>query len=226
VSKYVEARPLLQTMTEHFKRQEERASKRAGGEEDYDEGKYHESLLGQQHGSKTSLLPHQTKTTPCVPGVEEHLEDEDEEDVYILSKVGDVVHALFSTHRDAFLPAFERLLPHFTRLLQPGRPWSDLQWGLCIFDDLLEYTGNPTAAVCCGQCCGPGSEVGSETFCRIRSRIRNELFRIQIRAVRIRNEFEAKISLIKFTISQPNAQLNVSLYHTILIAGVGSGSGV
>jgi hypothetical protein len=74
--------------------------------------------------------------------VEEHLEDEDEEDVYILSKVGDVVHALFSTHRDAFLPAFERLLPHFTRLLQPGRPWSDLQWGLCIFDDLLEYTGN------------------------------------------------------------------------------------
>jgi hypothetical protein len=35
-------------MTEHFKRQEERASKRAGGEEDYDEGKHHESLLGQQ----------------------------------------------------------------------------------------------------------------------------------------------------------------------------------
>jgi hypothetical protein len=27
-------------MTEHFKRQEERASKRAGGEEDYDEGKH------------------------------------------------------------------------------------------------------------------------------------------------------------------------------------------
>ena len=74
--------------------------------------------------------------------MEEQLEDEDDEDVYILSKVGDVVHALFSTHREAFLPAFERLLPHFTRLLQPGRPWSDLQWGLCIFDDLLEYTGN------------------------------------------------------------------------------------
>ena len=75
-------------------------------------------------------------------GVEEQLEDEDDEDVYILSKVGDVVHALFSTHREAFLPAFERLLPHFTRLLEPNRPWSDLQWGLCIFDDLLEYTGN------------------------------------------------------------------------------------
>ncbi len=43
MSKYVEARPLPQTMTEHFKRQEERASKRAGGEEDYDEGKHHKS---------------------------------------------------------------------------------------------------------------------------------------------------------------------------------------
>jgi hypothetical protein len=74
-------------------------------------------------------------------GVEEQLEDEDDEDVYILSKVGDVVHALFSTYKDSFLAAFERLLPHFTRLLQQGRPWSDLQWGLCIFDDLLEYTG-------------------------------------------------------------------------------------
>jgi hypothetical protein len=31
-------------MTEHFKRQEERASKRAGGEEDYDEGKRNKAL--------------------------------------------------------------------------------------------------------------------------------------------------------------------------------------
>jgi hypothetical protein len=65
-----------------------------------------------------------------------------------------------------------------------------------------------TAAVCCGQCRGSGSEVGSETFCRIRSRIRNELFRIQIRAVLIRNGFETKISLITFTFSQPNAHLD------------------
>ena len=46
------------TLIEHFKREEERAGKRAGGEEDYDEG------------------------------VEEQLVDEDDEDVYILSKVG------------------------------------------------------------------------------------------------------------------------------------------
>lgn len=102
---------LDKTMVEHFKRAEERAGKRAGGEEDYDEG------------------------------VEEQLEDENEEDVYILSKVGDLVHAMFSTHGEAFLPAFEKLLPLFSKLLEPTRPWSDLQWGLCIFDDLIEYTG-------------------------------------------------------------------------------------
>jgi len=98
-------------MTEHYKRQEERAGKRQGGEEDYDEG------------------------------VEEQLEDEDDEDVYILSKVGDVVHAVFSQYRESWLPQFERLLPQFSKLLEPNRPWSDLQWGLCIFDDLIEYTG-------------------------------------------------------------------------------------
>jgi len=32
-------------------------------------------------------------------------------------------------------------VPHFSKLLEQGRPWSDLQWGLCIFDDLIEYTG-------------------------------------------------------------------------------------
>merc|ERR1712241_984253 len=66
---------------------------------------------------------------------------EDDEDVYILSKVGDVVHAIFSQHKESFLPQFERLLPKFSKLLEPNRPWSDLQWGLCIFDDLIEYTG-------------------------------------------------------------------------------------
>ena len=73
------------------------------------------------------------------------LVDEDDEDVYTLSKVGDVVHAVFSQYKEAFLPQFERLLLKFSALLEPTRPWSDTQWGLCIFDDLIEYTG-PTSA--------------------------------------------------------------------------------
>jgi len=102
---------LDKTLDQHYVRQTERAGKRQGGEEDYDEG------------------------------VEEQLEDEDDEDVYILSKVGDVMHAVFSQYKAAWLPQFERLLPKVSQLLEPARPWSDLQWGLCIFDDLVEYTG-------------------------------------------------------------------------------------
>merc|ERR1711881_23886 len=48
---------------------------------------------------------------------------------------------VFSQYKAAWLPQFERLLPKVSQLLEPARPWSDLQWGLCIFDDLVEYTG-------------------------------------------------------------------------------------
>merc|ERR1719461_2677570 len=102
---------LDKTLEQHYVRQTERQGKRQGGDEDYDEG------------------------------VEEQLEDEDEEDVFTLSKVGDVIHAIFSQYKETFLPQFERLLPKFSKLLEPNRPWSDLQWGLCIFDDLIEYGG-------------------------------------------------------------------------------------
>lgn len=66
---------------------------------------------------------------------------QDEEDVYILSKISDIIHALFGTMGIDFLPLFDQLLGHFVRLLKSDSPWSDRQWGLCIFDDLLEYAG-------------------------------------------------------------------------------------
>lgn len=66
---------------------------------------------------------------------------QDDEDVYILSKISDIVHALFGTMGTDFLPVFDQLLEHFVRLLKPEGSWPDRQWGLCIFDDLLEYTG-------------------------------------------------------------------------------------
>jgi len=74
-------------------------------------------------------------------GVEEQLEDEDDEDTYTLSKLGDLIHALFSTHKEAFLPVFDQLLPLLSKLLEPNHPWTDHQWGLCVFDDLIEYGG-------------------------------------------------------------------------------------
>ncbi len=70
---------------------------------------------------------------------EKELSDEIEDDSYVLAKASDVMHALFGTHKDATLPYFEQLLPHLSRLLQPARTYSDRQWAICMFDDVLEY---------------------------------------------------------------------------------------
>lgn len=70
-------------------------------------------------------------------GVEEQLEEEIDNDVYILSRIADIVHSLFSTHKAQFLPHFEHIASHFVKLLDPNMSWADRQWGLCIFDDLI-----------------------------------------------------------------------------------------
>ncbi|XP_026272263.1 importin-5 [Frankliniella occidentalis] len=77
--------------------------------------------------------------------VEEQLEDEDNEDVYILSKVADILHSLFSTYKADFFPMFDTLVGHFVKMLGPERPWSDRQWSLCVFDDVIEF-GGPACA--------------------------------------------------------------------------------
>ncbi|KAI4464528.1 importin beta [Holotrichia oblita] len=73
--------------------------------------------------------------------VQEQLEDEESDDIYVLSKIADVVHALFTTYREQFLPYFDQICPHFVNLLSPDRPWADHQWGICVFDDVIEFTG-------------------------------------------------------------------------------------
>lgn len=72
------------------------------------------------------------------------LQDEDECDVYILTKVSDILHSLFSTYKEKILPWFEQLLPLIVNLICSGRPWPDRQWGLCIFDDIIEHC-SPTS---------------------------------------------------------------------------------
>ncbi|XP_076324305.1 importin-5-like isoform X2 [Tachypleus tridentatus] len=74
--------------------------------------------------------------------VEEELLDEDDEDVYILSKVADILHSLFITHKQDFLPCFDHLLQHFVRLLGHDRSWADQQWAICVFDDVIEHGGS------------------------------------------------------------------------------------
>ncbi|KAG9262144.1 importin-5 [Astyanax mexicanus] len=111
-------------LEEHFKNQELRQAKRQ--DEDYDEQ------------------------------VEETLQDEassDENDVYILTKVSDILHSVFSSYKEKVLPWFEQLLQLIVNLVCPHRPWADRQWGLCIFDDVIEH-------------CSPSSFKYAEYFLR------------------------------------------------------------
>ncbi|XP_018786475.1 PREDICTED: importin-5 isoform X1 [Bactrocera latifrons] len=109
---------VLEIITKYMGEHFERADKRlqARNEEDYDDG------------------------------VEEELAEQDDTDTYILSKVVDISHALFLTNKAQFLPNFERIAPHFIKLLEPNRSWSDRQWGVCAFDDVIEFCGPACAA--------------------------------------------------------------------------------
>jgi len=73
--------------------------------------------------------------------VEEKLIQEDSDDCYILSKISDILHALFYTHKSELFPFFESLLPYYSKLLVPERPWADRQWSMCVFDDIIEHCG-------------------------------------------------------------------------------------
>lgn len=78
-------------------------------------------------------------------GVEEQLAEEDDNDILVLSKVADIIHALFKTYKTAFLPFFDRVAPSFVKLLDPSGPWADRQWGLCIFDEVIGKCRNTIA---------------------------------------------------------------------------------
>ncbi|ALC46856.1 Karybeta3 [Drosophila busckii] len=83
-------------------------------------------------------------------GVEEELAEQDDTDIYILSKVVDIIHALFLTCKAQFLPAFDQVAPQFVKLLDPNRPFADRQWGICVFDDIIEF---------CGPACAPYQQI-------------------------------------------------------------------
>ncbi|GFX65977.1 importin-5 [Trichonephila clavipes] len=67
--------------------------------------------------------------------------EEDDESTYLLSKITDLMSTLISTYKKDFFVYFDMLLPHFVNLLEPSRPWSDRQWSLCVFADIIEYCG-------------------------------------------------------------------------------------
>lgn len=72
---------------------------------------------------------------------EDQLLDEDDFDALILSKISDTIHSLFKVYKNGFMPAFDQMANHFVHLLQPDRPYSDRQWALCVWDDVIEFCG-------------------------------------------------------------------------------------
>lgn len=73
--------------------------------------------------------------------VEEQLEDEDNDDNYTLGKIADILHALFFTYKQDFYTYFDLIVGHFIKMVGSDQPWSDRQWGLCVFDDVIEFGG-------------------------------------------------------------------------------------
>lgn len=39
------------------------------------------------------------------------------------------------------MTAFDQMASHFVQLLAPERPYSDRQWALCVWDDVIEFCG-------------------------------------------------------------------------------------
>ncbi len=71
---------------------------------------------------------------------ENELHDEDEDATFVISKVSDVLHAMFGTYKEGMIPYFESLLPQMNKL-SASKFYGDRQWALCIFDDLIEFGG-------------------------------------------------------------------------------------
>jgi len=78
--------------------------------------------------------------------IEEQLWSEMEDDNYLLTKAADITHSLLKVIHQDYLPFMEgKIIPLVVRLISPERHWQERQWGICIWDDLLEFTG-PAAA--------------------------------------------------------------------------------
>jgi hypothetical protein len=94
-----------------------------------------------KHFEKAEERDEQRKDEDYDEELENDLVNEHDEDTFILSKVSDVLHAAFGTHKEIVVPYFEKLLPHLLKLLEHGRPYPDYQWAICMFDDLIEFGG-------------------------------------------------------------------------------------
>ncbi|KAJ2648904.1 importin subunit beta-3 [Coemansia sp. RSA 1250] len=80
---------------------------------------------------------------------EEQLAEEELLEGLAVDEVAKALHAAFATHGTAFAPAFRGVLPVAHKYLQEQDP-AARQWAICVFDDLVEFTG-PASATYAGE---------------------------------------------------------------------------
>ena len=73
--------------------------------------------LFEQHFKRQTERSEKRKDEDYDEGVEEMLQDEHEGDVHLLSKIADMIHALFTVYRSNFLQAFDKIVQHVVKLL-------------------------------------------------------------------------------------------------------------
>jgi importin-5 len=66
--------------------------------------------------------------------------EEQQTEENVLGELSKAIHILLKTHKTAYLPSFDQLLPIVTTFLSDTNS-AARQWALCVFDDLVEFTG-------------------------------------------------------------------------------------
>ncbi|KAJ2078427.1 importin subunit beta-3 [Coemansia sp. RSA 988] len=75
---------------------------------------------------------------------EEQMAEEEALEGLAVDEVAKALHAVFRAHGAAFAPHFRALLPVAQRFLGERDP-AARQWAICVFDDLVEFTGAASA---------------------------------------------------------------------------------
>ena len=110
-------------------------------------------ILGKEYLSNELLASFETELSNIVKEVakglsetQERDEDEDEDagnedEENVLTEVSRCIHILFKLMGMEFVPLFEKYIPFFTSLLNHSDAGIQ-HLGICIFDDLIEFTGS------------------------------------------------------------------------------------
>ena len=120
-------------LKEHFERAQQRLEKRK--DEDYDEG-VEEALVDE-----VSFVVFFISVLSIQRQYSRILVFQQDDDVYILSKVADVLHSCFSVCKDYFLRYFDMIYHRFVNLAANERSWTERHWAICVMDDVVEHGG-------------------------------------------------------------------------------------